>query len=622
MAGHARSAPRTLRLAPAVQPAAPQQPRRPVAVLVGQLGHGGTERQLRLLVQACPSSRWAPHVFVAGTLGMHAEALRASGVPVTLLTGHPLHKLWQFHRAMAALRPLALVSWSSWTNVFALATLGRGVPRVGSFRSAGYGDLPVRGRALWSWASRTGLTTIVCNSPETAEVLRRRARARQRVVFVPNAVEPVADPAGARARWRRELGVADDELLVLGIGRLSPQKGFDRFVDAVARCCARHPVRAVVIGPDITGSAGAVLDAQIRATGLPAGTIRWVGPRDPAREAVCAADVLLLTSREEGMPNVVMEAMAAGVPVVTTPVGGVSSLLADGREGLVAAHDAEALAAALLRLARDPELRRRLGQAGRRRTTSRSLPAAVYGPVWADLERQTDAFRAAARQRAARRTRAADVVLCLASLPVVVPVAAVVAVAVRLSGPGPVLHHAVRVGRSGQPFRLHKFRTMRVGAHTAGPGITCADDPRTTPVGRWLRRSKLDELPQLVNVLRGDMSLVGPRPEDPRYVDLRSPLQQAALRVRPGLTSPASLRFRDEQALLVGPDWERAYRDAVLPAKLALDVAHAAEPGLRSYARVVLDTVVALALPRRWTLAAAPVVGEREPLPPSRSRRP
>jgi lipopolysaccharide/colanic/teichoic acid biosynthesis glycosyltransferase len=136
--------------------------------------------------------------------------------------------------------------------------------------------------------------------------------------------------------------------------------------------------------------------------------------------------------------------------------------------------------------------------------------------------------------------------------------------------PRPVLFRQQRIGLNGRPFTLLKLRTMRVAPE--GSQLTASGDARITPVGRWLRRFKLDEIPQLWNVIRGDMSLVGPRPEVPRYVD-DSPLWRQVLSARPGLTDPVTLRLRDEEALLAsvaagGEDPESFYRDRLLPWKL------------------------------------------------------
>ncbi|MDP2007326.1 MAG: sugar transferase [Rubrivivax sp.] len=149
------------------------------------------------------------------------------------------------------------------------------------------------------------------------------------------------------------------------------------------------------------------------------------------------------------------------------------------------------------------------------------------------------------------------------------PVLLAVALWVKLDSPGPVFYRQQRVGRHGVPFAIHKFRSMRSDAAPGLP-LTVGDDPRITRAGRVLRRTRLDELPQLIDVLRGDMSLVGPRPEVPRYVAHYPPaLRERALAVRPGITDPASLDFIDEATLLAqAADPEREYIEVILPAKL------------------------------------------------------
>jgi lipopolysaccharide/colanic/teichoic acid biosynthesis glycosyltransferase len=150
-----------------------------------------------------------------------------------------------------------------------------------------------------------------------------------------------------------------------------------------------------------------------------------------------------------------------------------------------------------------------------------------------------------------------------------------------------------RVGRDGRPFGLLKLRTMVADAPARGAALTAPGDPRITRLGGWLRRWKLDELPQLVNVVRGDMSLVGPRPEVPRYVAGYSDRERAVLRVRPGLTDPASLAFVDEAAVLARyDDCERAYVDEVLPAKLALSLEYLERRTLRSDLGILARTLV------------------------------
>jgi len=195
--------------------------------------------------------------------------------------------------------------------------------------------------------------------------------------------------------------------------------------------------------------------------------------------------------------------------------------------------------------------------------------------------------------------RLLDASVSLLALTVAAPLFVLLWVVVKCSSPGPALYRASRIGKDGQRFTLYKFRTMVADAARRGPGVTGRDDPRVTSVGRWLRRTKLDELPQFFNVLRGDMSLVGPRPEDPRYVALYTPDQRKVLAVKPGLTSPATLKHRHEEELLMGPTWEDDYRARILPEKLEIDLDYLRRRTVADDMRVLAKTVVALVGGRR-----------------------
>jgi len=166
--------------------------------------------------------------------------------------------------------------------------------------------------------------------------------------------------------------------------------------------------------------------------------------------------------------------------------------------------------------------------------------------------------------------RLLDIAAASAGLLVLAPLFGIVALSIKLDSPGPVFFSQQRIGRGFRPFWILKFRTMK-HSEKAGAPITAVHDPRITRVGRFLRRSKIDELPQLVNVLKGDMSLVGPRPEVPCYVEAFHGDYQEILAVRPGLTDLASLKYRDESALLArSSDPEREYLEQVLPDKIRL----------------------------------------------------
>lgn len=170
-----------------------------------------------------------------------------------------------------------------------------------------------------------------------------------------------------------------------------------------------------------------------------------------------------------------------------------------------------------------------------------------------------------------------DLVTSGIGLLVLSPLFLLLAVWVKLDSPGPVFYRQTRVGRGNRDFRLFKFRSMRVGSERKGLITIGGRDPRVTRSGYFIRKYKLDELPQLINVFVGDMSLVGPRPEVREYVDLYTPEQLHVLDVRPGITDPASIRYRNENELLAeSDDPERYYRDVVMQDKLRINLDYVA----------------------------------------------
>lgn len=191
--------------------------------------------------------------------------------------------------------------------------------------------------------------------------------------------------------------------------------------------------------------------------------------------------------------------------------------------------------------------------------------------------------------------RAMDIVISAAALCVLWPVLLLIALAIVVDDPGPVFYRQVRVGRGGRPFRIFKFRTMVVDADKKGLSITVGRDSRITRVGAFLRKTKLDELAQLLNVLCGQMSFVGPRPEVPRYVELYTPYQRQVLLVRPGITDYASIAYRNENDLLAGADDpERMYIETIMPDKIELNMKYLKEISPLTDIRLILKTVLAV----------------------------
>jgi lipopolysaccharide/colanic/teichoic acid biosynthesis glycosyltransferase len=183
--------------------------------------------------------------------------------------------------------------------------------------------------------------------------------------------------------------------------------------------------------------------------------------------------------------------------------------------------------------------------------------------------------------------------MALIGLIILAPVFAVVAILVKLDSPGPVFFRGERVGQDGSIFHILKFRSMVSDAASKGAAITCRRDPRVTQVGRWLRKTKLDETPSLINVLRGEMSLVGPRPEAPSWVERYTPRQRAVLSVKPGITGLAQIKYRSEEELLSGIDLEAEYLK-IMNDKLTIDLGYVENRSIVLDISILWNTVIVL----------------------------
>lgn len=188
-----------------------------------------------------------------------------------------------------------------------------------------------------------------------------------------------------------------------------------------------------------------------------------------------------------------------------------------------------------------------------------------------------------------------DIVCSILALVVLSPALITIAVMVNREDRGPVFYRGTRTGRFGKPFRIVKFRTMVVDAEKLGGSSTADDDPRISRVGRTLRKYKLDELPQLFNVLKGEMSIVGPRPQVPWAVELYSEAERALLSVRPGITDYASIKFRDEGAILrASGDPDRDYLEKIAPEKIRLGLEYVRTQSLATDMKLILLTLTSM----------------------------
>ncbi len=387
---------------------------------------------------------------------------------------------------------------------------------------------------------------IVVSSPALLEHAGALAPYRARAVVVPFGLpEPVGQPTAAGSA--KSLNGGRPGFVVLFVGRLVPYKGVDVLLQAMRGLDAS----AVIVGD---GPLREALERQADALGVgDRVSFRGTLPEDALAELYAACDVLALpsTTAAEAFGLVQVEAMARGKPVVSTRVAsGVPWVNQDGVTGFtVPPGDPDALRSALGRLQQDPDLRDRMGDAGRRRFREWFTHAAM-------VDRTAGLYEEVAAEPAMPPTafikRAFDVVLSGAGLLLSAPVWAVAALLIKLEDGGPVFYRQERVGAGGQTFSVLKFRSMVPDAErNSGPLQAVADDPRVTRAGKLLRATAMDELPQLVNILRGDMSFVGPRALRPGEIDANGAGEVVALEaiegyhartvVPPGLTGVAQI---------------------------------------------------------------------------------
>ncbi len=386
-----------------------------------------------------------------------------------------------------------------------------------------------------------------------------------------------------RARKRQELGIPENARVVGFVGRLAARrKGFLDFLRAGQCIVERDPgIRFLIVGEPDHGKPDAVEPSTAKEYGIWE-HCHFVGQRPNAElpSLYAAMDVLVLPSLFEGMPRVVMEASAMGVPVVATDVKGNREAVEAGANGLlVPLGDVQALADAILAVLTDVALAKRMGEQGRRLALERFDERLVFNKIKAEYADLLRAREAMTRQRRSALyskfgKRLLDITISAALLVVLAPVFALVAMLVRLLLGSPVLFRQQRPGKRRRPFTLVKFRTMTDERDARGKLLP--DDKRLTAFGRFLRSASLDELPELWNVLKGDMSLVGPRPLLMQYLSRYTPEQMRRHEVKPGITGWAQVNGRNALS------WEH---------KFALDLWYVERQSLALDLRILLLTL-------------------------------
>jgi len=385
--------------------------------------------------------------------------------------------------------------------------------------------------------------------------LRLRIAGGHQIRAIPNGIpQSRVEAAAGRDAVRASLEAGAKEVVVLSTGRLAPLKGIEDLLRAASVLISRGLPLSVCLagsGPIREGIAALAVELGI------APRVRFLGFRNDVGDLLAASDLVVLPSVREGLSIALLEAMAAGKPIVATAISSNCEATRNGSAALlVPPGDDGALAEAMQKLIADPSLAERLGR------TARSVYLASYTEQTM-LEKYADEYCAAIRELETRTKnpafhkaklypaakRVLDVTISGLLLLLLSPLMFLIAAAIRLTSPGPALFRQRRLGRYGVPFTIYKFRTMRAGCadlrNADGSTFNGDRDPRLTAVGRFLRKASLDELPQLINVLAGDLSLVGPRPELPDQFSFYTPAEKRRLDVKPGITGLAQLNGRN-----------------------------------------------------------------------------
>ncbi|MBI3681362.1 MAG: sugar transferase [Acidobacteria bacterium] len=538
---------------------------RRIVLLTTGLARGGAEAQVVLLALNLSRRGWNVRVVSMLPPQAHEEDLRNARIPVLDLgmrKGIPDPRaIFRLAGSLREFRPHILHCHMVHANLLGRITrLLAPVPVLISTAHSIHEGHRWRDWA-YRWTDRwCDLTTNVCRTGWERYV-REGLAARDKAKWIPNGVDPGLFHRNEQAReaLRREFAW-HGRFVWLAVGNLLEPKDYANLLDAFARLPADSAASVLAIAG--SGPLEGILTARIRELGV-VDKVRLLGSRQDVPDLLQAADAYVMSSAWEGTPMALLEAAAAALPIIATEVGGTRDVVEHPRTGLlVPPRDPAALALAMRRLmTMSPRDRIAMGDAAQQRI-HRLFGQQRIVRRWENVYNQLLETRAGASPNADAShgslegfsmaqilKRAIDLFSAATVLIVLSPLLLLLALLVRSCSPGPAFFRQSRLGRNGARFAICKFRTMYQNAsdlrNPDGSAISLTDDPRVTPLGRFLRRTSLDELPQLWNVIRGEMSLVGPRPDQADQIRHYTTDEMAKLAMRPGITGLAQISGRN-----------------------------------------------------------------------------
>ncbi len=394
---------------------------------------------------------------------------------------------------------------------------------------------------------------------------------------------------------KEQLGIRQDVKIVGIVARLVVEKGYLDLFEAFRSVVKIFPdTILLIVGPKEPEKKDGINLEITKKYGIE-NNIKFLGERGDVDEILPLMDVLVLPSYREGMPRSILEAMAESRPIVATDIRGCREEIENGKSGiLVPPKNPEKLAEKIIYFLSNKDYAQKLGNVARERVESNFDEKIIFEKINEEYKNLIKEKMQKNRKIYFICKRIFDFLLSLFLLILFFPIILIIVLLIKLDSFGPVFYKGERIGRYGKPFKIYKFRTMVPNAEKIGTIHAARNDPRITKIGRFLRTYKLDELPQLINILKGQMSFVGPRPQVKHYVDLYNDYEKESLKVPPGMTDYATIKFINLEDLVDEKNVDESYRKNIEPIKNKLRVDYAKNASFFTDIAIIFQTFEAI----------------------------